>query len=293
MNSINLIERLRGSLIAGTIGDCIGNRYEGSEPGDIIEWDFNWQISDDTQMTLATCEAIYDKKIIKPEEVANSFLNWYNKGRITGVGSATLKALRELQVGGHWALVGRSGEFAAGNGAAMRIAPLAFKNVSENFIIKDICNITHKNDEAYIGALAVYYAIKYAIGGKWCGYSDLIEKIIPLLPDTLIRDKLLEFQKFKNEPLQYLKTVPRPTGYVVDSVPVALFAAQKIHESSLEEIILNLTALGGDTDTVCSICSQIIGALKGTNGIPEHWIEKYKRLYASEIIENLVCNWKF
>lgn len=39
-------------------------------------------------------------------------LTWYNNGKLTDVGASTLK--------------GRSGEYAAGNGAAMRIAPLAF-----------------------------------------------------------------------------------------------------------------------------------------------------------------------
>ena len=76
---------------------------------------------------------------------------------MSGLGSSTLKPLRELQVGGHWALVGRSGEYAAGNGAAMRIAPLAFKQQVDRQTLKDICSITHKNDEAYTGALAIYY----------------------------------------------------------------------------------------------------------------------------------------
>jgi hypothetical protein len=43
----------------------------------------------------------------------------YNKGKLTGLGASTLKALRDLQVGAHWALSGWSGEYAAGNGAAM------------------------------------------------------------------------------------------------------------------------------------------------------------------------------
>ena len=65
--------------------------------------------------------------------------NGYNSGRLRGLGSATLKALRELQIGGHWALVGRTGEYAAGNGAAMRIAPLAFKENVNRQTIHDVC----------------------------------------------------------------------------------------------------------------------------------------------------------
>lgn len=119
-------DRLKGSLICGAIGDCLGAEFEGCGSADVLNLDFDWLITDDTQLTLATCEAIYKTKTISPEKVADRFLNWYNRQALRGLGSSTLKALRDLQVGGHWALVGRSGEFAAGNGAAMRIAPLAF-----------------------------------------------------------------------------------------------------------------------------------------------------------------------
>jgi ADP-ribosylglycohydrolase len=121
---MNLNDRLKGCLIYGAIGDSIGGKYEGEDSNLTIDFDFNWSISDDIQLTLATCEAIFDSGKINPAKVAARFLDWYNRRKLTGLGSSTLKALRELQIGGHWALVGRSGEYAAGNGAAMRIAPL-------------------------------------------------------------------------------------------------------------------------------------------------------------------------
>lgn len=181
-------DRLKGCLIYGAIGDAIGNRFEGSIEVRDPDEDFRWVISDDTQLTLATCEAIYDCKNVNPERIAMNFLEWLNKRKLTGLGSSTLKALRELQVGGHWALVGNSGERAAGNGGAMRIAPLAFKRTVDRITIKDICSITHKNDEAYTGALAIYYAVVYAHSGSWTGGTDLIEKVIKNLPDTNVKD---------------------------------------------------------------------------------------------------------
>jgi len=59
--------------------------------------------------------------------------------------------------GTHWPLSGRSGEYAAGNGAAMRIAPLAFfvDASTRQQLIRDVCIITHKNDEAFVGCLAI------------------------------------------------------------------------------------------------------------------------------------------
>ena len=63
---------------------------------------------------------------MNPESVANHFLRWFRDRRISGIGGSTLKSLTELDAGGHWAMVGATGEYSAGNGAAMRIAPLAF-----------------------------------------------------------------------------------------------------------------------------------------------------------------------
>lgn len=289
---MNLQERLNGCLVCGAIGDSIGGFYEGTDSNEAINFDFVWSISDDTQLTLATCEAIYNSQKVSPEKVAANFLNWYNQKKLTGLGASTLKALRELQVGGHWALVGRSGEYAAGNGAAMRIAPLAFKETIELLTIKDICTITHKNDEAYIGALAIYYSIRNSIKEQWIGENDLISQIIPYLPDTRVRDRLIEFENQKESSIFELGQKFKPSGYVVDSVPIAIFAAQKINQQDYKTIITELIQIGGDTDTTCSMAGQIIGALKGIDVVPKEWLIKYQNLYISSLINKIVQNWE-
>src|SRR5207253_2531037 len=112
--------------------------------------------------------------------------------RVTGLGASTLKALRDLEVGAHWALAGRKGERAAGNGAAMRIAPLTFcldpLADESRSLIRDVCRITHHSDEAYVGALAVVLAIGAARAG-----GQPLEWIASHLPDTSVRDRLLMY----------------------------------------------------------------------------------------------------
>lgn len=289
---MNIKQRLEGCLIAGAIGDALGFRYENIDYVLNVDFDFNWTVSDDTQLTLATCEAIYDDIEIRPEKVAERFLNWYNRGRLTGLGSSTLKALRELQVGGHWAIVGRSGEFAAGNGAAMRIASLAFKKYTTRLKIKDTCTITHRNDEAYCGALAIYYAIKASILEAWTGDDNLIDFVIEKIPDTKVRDRLIEMSKLKDLSISEIGKLYKSTGYVVDSVPLAIFAAQKINESDFETIITEIIKLGGDTDTVCSMFGQITGALKGVDMIPVDFMEKFNCLDIAPLINEIVDKWK-
>lgn len=290
---MNFKEKLKGCLMFGAIGDSIGGKFEGNGSVETVNYDFDWSVSDDTQLTLATCEAIYDSENVRPEQVAMKFLEWFNRRKLTGLGSSTLKALRELQVGGHWALVGNTGERAAGNGAAMRIAPLAFKRNMSRMTIKDICSITHKNDEAYTGALAIYYSIASALHGGWKGGPDLIEKIVDELPDTNVRDRLLKLNELKALSLAEIGQLHKPTGYVVDSVPISVFAAQQIGKLDAPQIFEALIRMGGDTDTTCSMTGQIIGTLLGDKEIPIEWLEKYGGdLMVKESIDLIVDRWK-
>jgi ADP-ribosyl-[dinitrogen reductase] hydrolase len=162
-----------------------------------VDFDIPNGIIDDTQLTIATCESIIETKRASPEGISKHFLKWFNSRMLTGLGSNTLKALRDLQAGAHWGLSGQSGEYAAGNGAAMRIAQLAFLlNISEErMLIRDICNITHKNDEAYVGCLSILHSLDSIITGQWKYGQDLIDLVAPFLPDTSVKDNLLTLGK--------------------------------------------------------------------------------------------------
>ncbi|MDH3349568.1 MAG: ADP-ribosylglycohydrolase family protein, partial [Desulfobulbaceae bacterium] len=122
---ISLHDRIMGCIVGGAIGDYIGSPLEGRVGPIEVHIPKQSMLTDDTQLTLATCEAIMHGGGLEPEAIAHSFVDWFSKRRVSGMGSSTLKALRDLSIGGHWALAGARGERAAGNGAAMRIAPLS------------------------------------------------------------------------------------------------------------------------------------------------------------------------
>jgi ADP-ribosylglycohydrolase len=192
-----------------------------------------------------------------PEAIARKFLEWYNAGRLTGVGASTLKALRDLQVGAHWALAGRTGERAAGNGAAMRIAPLAFKVdlTWERHLVRDVANITHKNDEAYAGALAVVVAVQQALGKHWSGENDLLPLVIDLLPDTRVRDRLIELQGLEGKSVREVGKQYGSSGYVVESVPWPV-RRRSDQKPAGRGTVRGTVEVGGDTDTVCSMTGR-------------------------------------
>jgi ADP-ribosylglycohydrolase len=283
---MSTVERIIGCILGGAIGDAFAGPYEGATPPVTISHQLGWRLSDDTQLTLATCEAISHSQKVDPATISATFVRWYRNSLLTGLGASTSKALSELNVGGHWALVGRKGEMAAGNGAAMRIAPLAFcldpLVPAERQIIRDVCRITHHSEEAYVGALAILMAIRVGYLGTWEGEPSLLRLITPSLPDSSVRDRLMELSEFgPGISMEDAATRFGSSGYVVESVPLALLGAQQISELGFKELLESIVRVGGDTDTIASMAGQVCGAMLGQAGLP---IEMLKRLPSKDRI---------
>jgi ADP-ribosylglycohydrolase len=254
-------DRVVGCIVGGAIGDALGGIAERRQIS----------LSDDTQLTLATCEALtVDRR--SAAAVADAMLRWFRERRITGIGSATLKAMRDLDIGAHWALSGARGEMAAGNGAAMRIAPLAFildpADRSARTFVRDVARITHHSDEAYVGALAVLVAIHQLRHGSTIELPAIAEH----LPDSRVRDRLLEIAAASDDSLSRLAIRFGASGYVVDTVPLALVAAARMTPATMEDTLYELNETGGDSDTIGAIAGQVAGTSMGFALLPRHLV---------------------
>jgi ADP-ribosyl-[dinitrogen reductase] hydrolase len=257
-------DQVMGCLLGGALGDAWGGPWEGRVGPIHFEIPARSSVSDDTQLTLATCESIIENDCVDPECLASHFLMWFMKGRISGIGASTLKAMRDLAAGTHWALAGSRGEYAAGNGAAMRIAPLAFlldpKSPDHRRTVRDVCRITHHNDEAYVGALAVLLAIRSVLTGEWSQQNTFLRAALDSLPDSAVRDRVGLLIGLQIPPSEIASRFGA-SGYVVDTVPLALYCAQSIAEESLPAVLALAISAGGDTDTIASITGQIAGTV--------------------------------
>jgi ADP-ribosyl-[dinitrogen reductase] hydrolase len=263
-------DQVFGCLLGGALGDAWGGPWEGRSGPVQFEIPLQSKISDDTQLTLATCESLIEKGSVDPENMASHFLDWFVRGRITGIGASTLKAMKDLSAGVHWALAGNRGEFAAGNGAAMRIAPLAFvldpHKKTNRTIIRDVCRITHHNEESYVGALAVVLAIHAVKVDTWSAQKPFLNLVVDALPDSAVRDRITEFIRVNIKPEEAASKFGA-SGYVVETVPLALSFAQYIAQDSLSATLERAIHAGGDTDTIASITGQIAGTVVGARGI--------------------------
>ena len=275
-----LRDKVLGSILGGAIGDSLGGAYEGWQEWVDIDDKVDWQLSDDTQLTLATCEAIVESQgTADPAVIAAQFAVWHRARRVTGLGASTLKALIELAAGGHWALVGRKGDRAAGNGSAMRIAPLAFcldpSEPEARRTIRDVSRITHHHEEAYAGALAVVIAVRAAGTGSWRGAENLLHLVASGLPDTEVKDRLGAIAELA-ETVSLLEIARRfgCSGYVCESVPLALCAAGRVQRLGFQPMLTELVRCGGDTDTIAAIAGQVAGALLGEKNLPKEWLAR-------------------
>ena len=264
-----LQDQILGCLLCGAVGDAIGAQYEGNPPVNTVEIPRRLRVTDDTQLTLATCEAVIEAGGVDPATIASSFLRWHRSRRITGIGASTLSAVSLLGTGGHWASVGARGERAAGNGAAMRIAPLAFVlNVFDakcRVTIRDVSRITHHNEEAYVGSLAILVVLGKVLAGHRLGL-DLLPMVVDSIPDSLVRDRLIAIHDCSPSICECASSFGA-SGYVVDSVPLAILAA--CSSQDLVATIFEIVKAGGDTDTTASICGQIVGTAHGPDAVPE------------------------
>jgi len=294
---MDFLDRFEACIISGAIGDAWGSSYENEvETNNSHIYYLRkrsikrrvWSITDDTLMTLATCEVLSEGRFT-PENLINKFIEYYRSRKLTGIGASTLKAILDTEAGIHWSQAGRIGEFAAGNGGAMRIAPFAFFSDITRQNIYDACKVTHRNDEAFSGALAVFLSIKAILNSDWDGNNNLFDIIIPEIPDTSVRDRLIEINSTGNNSSISEISKLGNNGYVVNSVPFAIYCATKITDLGLEEMFKQIISSGGDTDTNASIAGQIVGTLIGTENIPHELILKLKILpdysWIKQIIE--------
>jgi ADP-ribosylglycohydrolase len=85
-----------------------------------------------------------------------------------------------------------------------------------------------------------------------------------------VRDRLLEFAEVPTEtPVKDIAARFGSSGWVVETVPLALFVGLKMKQKTLESALTELPEPVEDADTIGSIAGQIAGARLGFARLPE------------------------
>lgn len=258
------------------IGDALGVPYEFKERdtfecSDIVGNGTHMRPagtwSDDTSMVIATCDSIRENNgKINISDIVNKFLHWYKdedyncEERKFDIGSTVEDALNRTLYYGK--ISGGTGEYDNGNGALMRMLPLAFVEANNSEII-DISRITHDCEPSKSICLAFVKIMKYILEYK---------KLPPFV------SKSVSLKKLKATPREKIKS----TGYVVDTYYASLWCVAT--SSSYKEAVLKAVNLGGDTDTIAALTGAIAAIL--FNDVPREWIDK---LRGKEVINK--CLW--
>jgi ADP-ribosylglycohydrolase len=161
----------------------------------------------------------------------------------------------------------------------MRVAPLGFcldpGHPEQAITFRDVCRITHHNDEAWTGAAAVVLAVRAVAIGGWRPGDNLARTVADGLADTAVRDRLRAVGELDPAtPIAEVACRFGASGFVAESVPLAIFSAQRIGREHFQEVVRAVVEAGGDTDTNASITGQIAGAAIGLGGIAAELVRR-------------------
>ena len=268
------VKRAQGCLLGQLAGDALGSLVEFQSPESIsvaypsgvreLKDGGTWntiagQPTDDSEMALALARSILRAGRYDVREAARAYDDWLNSLPFD-VGNTIGSALR-----------GHKNPESQANGALMRVSPLGIH--AARFTRSDAAEwagadaaLTHPNpvclqaNELYTMAIAEAVATGPNTASLW----HLIEEwarersVEPTLAAAIQSSRTAKPADFVHQ-----------AGWVLIAFQNALY--QLLHNTSLEEAIVDTVMQGGDTDTNAAICGALLGAVHGIDAIPEQW----------------------
>lgn len=236
-------------MLGAIIGDYIGSQMEFKSERLLYREDFelitdSCRFTDDTVMTVATADAILNKK-----EFTVCYKEWGSKYPRAGYGAMF----------GNWLNSDKSEPFGSyGNGSAMRVSPVSWLYGSYDEMIHkavDSAAVTHNHFEGIKGAQVVAFCIYWINAGM---KKEEIKSVIEEIFDYNLSLSLEEIRA------SYTEEITAEMFSCQKSIPEAIICF--LQGSSFEDVVRKAVSLGGDTDTQAAIAGSIA---EGYYGIPE------------------------
>ena len=220
--------------------------------------------SDDTSLTLATCDSLKLMGTVDLEDLRCCFTDWYKAGKYTpdgevfDVGMTTGAALGRGE--------GIVHELSNGNGSLMRIIPLAFISDIKDDEIREVSAITHGHRIAKTACVVYVHIARALLAGK-----NLKEAVMEAVDNETAKDLFEYLAEVPAWPREKVKS----SGYVADTLEAAIWSLA--NTSGFKEALITAVNLGDDTDTVGAVTGGLAGIIYGYESIPKEWIEMLRR----------------
>ena len=299
--------QIENILYAGVVGDALGVPVEFKERDsyyiDSMIGSGTWKQprgswSDDTSFSLPlmenlTAEGDYEQLMQKFGDYM--FHNQYTSNQLAfGIGNTCARAIRNWSVNNCPALeCGDASVEANGNGALMRLAPLAIHLMSESDIYKRLeltrnytC-LTHRHPRAVVGSYIYLEILHNLLNG--CS----LREVLITLPDTLttaLQERPKELAElpyyeamFKDDFGALLRKNVKSTGYVVDTLLACTWCV--LNSTSIDNAIILAVNLGGDTDTIASITATMASCECLSDSVDPSWREQ---LQNKELLKSII-----
>jgi len=297
-------DRIAGGLQGLLIGDALGVPYEFHEaedlpPPDLIDFDppdtfrrshqgvppGTW--SDDGAQALCLLASLLDCDGLNLTNFAGRLLNWAAwgylavDGHVFDIGVQTQRALDCLRQGVPPERAGPAGEYDNGNGALMRVLPLALWHTGEDLSLirmaAEQCLPTHGHPRSAVAcAMLCLWARSEFASASSC-WETAAHRLRSLAPEAGLPPGEVDLVL---DPSNLQRAAG--TGYVVDT----LWSARRSldNASDYAGVVREAIALGNDTDTTAAVAGGIAGIRFGLSGIPRQWRD---RLRGKEIFVDL------
>lgn len=277
-----ILSRARGAFIGFAVGDALGAPVEFMTRGEIASKHGvlkemvggGWlrlkpgQVTDDTEMSLCLARAVANAGGWTLTGIADNLAAWL-RSKPVDVGDTCRRGIRNYMLKG--ALETPPNEWDGGNGAAMRIVPVALFTLGDTSLLErctmEQAHLTHNH--ALSDAASVYLGrmLHLAIAGRSMHRMRReAEELINLFPN------------FSFDPYKGLAT-----GYVVDTLQTVFHCF--FRGRSFEWSVIETVNQGGDADTTGAIAGALAGAYFGEQAIPARWIRKLDRNLVTELTD--------
>lgn len=324
-------DKIKGSLFGGAIGDALGYQIEFEsyvKDRQVTGYERNRGIiSDDTQMTLFTANALlwrdtrFDLKGIAPrysDAIYMGYLDWLETqiGRHNQMSVSWIKNIPELNkarepgatclsslMSGKKGTIDEPLNYSKGCGAVMRIAPIAIyvdDPILAGNLAAESAALTHGHPSTNIAAFVCSTLINILLNSNK-SIEEALEETLKLYKDNfdifgvVQRDNFLQkveeakrLSKLKLKDTEAIKKLGE--GWVSDEAfVIALYSCLK-YQNSFKEAIVCAVNHGGDSDSTGAIAGNIIGARLGYSQIPKYYIDNLELKDVIEEISNDLMN---